>query len=453
VLAAACVAFLVLDIPIQNTDSYGPLLGVDDRSLADLLRAQMHEQGYFRPMRWAQIWAVFNLSGGDYFTWFRGWHAAQVLALGLFFVHVLRPRSLAAAAVVPLGLAALFGSHTFAGTVTEAFPINHFMTILLCCLVAAELALGPPRTWRTIAACLVLVYAELTLESGLLVAVILIVAWAVGARGATRWGAAAALLLTVGYLYLRFAALDVGAPALIERSSGFGFLTRDPEELIARFGANPWPFYAYNVGTSFLSVLFSEPRAGTWNFVGHLRGDGVSLVEVASIVSSALGTLLIGRYVWQRRAAWRSRSFDRGDQLVVLFGVVTAANAALSYAYTKDVIMSPAGVFFALALAVAVKHLIESAPPASSPRAAVVAVTVVVLSATWAVRALGLHAALHTAGTQVRDEWAYIEPESERDGQTPPGSRALRMRETLQADAIWRHPARPVAVPLSQWFD
>ena len=62
-------------------------------------------------------------------------------------------------------------------------------------------------------------------------------------------------------------------------------------------------------------------------------------------------------------------------------------------------------------------------------------------------------AALHTAGAQVRDEWAYIEPESERDQQTPPEPSAVRLRETLQTDAIWRHPARPVEVPLSQWFD
>ena len=151
-------------------------------------------------------------------------------------------------------------------------------------------ALGPPRLWRTVAACGVLAYAELTLESGLLVAVVLVAAWAAGARGMSRWGAAAAILLTAGYLYLRFAALAVGAPDLLERSSGFGFTTLDPQELIARFGANPWPFYAYNVGTSFLSVLFSEPRAGTWNFVGHLRGDGVSLVEVASVVGSTVGT-------------------------------------------------------------------------------------------------------------------------------------------------------------------
>jgi hypothetical protein len=136
---------------------------------------------------------------------------------------------------------------------------------------------------------------------------------------------------------------------------------------------------------------------------------------------------------------------------VLLFVVMTAANAAASYAYTKDVIMSPAGAFFALAVAVALKQLLESSPPGRSPRAAAAVLVVLVLSATWAVRAIGLHVALHAASQQVRDEWAYFDQTSE--ARALETARAVRLKEALQADAIWRHPARPVVVPLSQWFD
>jgi len=38
----------------------------------------------------------------------------------------------------------------------------------------------------------------------------------------------------------------------------------------------------------------------------------------------------------------------------------TLANAAISYTYTKDVILSPAGIFYATALTVAVKALIST---------------------------------------------------------------------------------------------
>jgi hypothetical protein len=45
------------------------------------------------------------------------------------------------------------------------------MTILLCSFAAADLALGPPRWWRDVAAAGIFVFAALTVESGLLVAV------------------------------------------------------------------------------------------------------------------------------------------------------------------------------------------------------------------------------------------------------------------------------------------
>ena len=40
---------------------------------------------------------------------------------------------------LPIGLAALIGSHTIAWTLREAFPINAYLTIVLCCAAAANL--------------------------------------------------------------------------------------------------------------------------------------------------------------------------------------------------------------------------------------------------------------------------------------------------------------------------
>ena len=45
-------------------------------------------------------------------------------------------------------------------------------------------------------------------------------------------------------------------------------------ELAARFGANPLPFYLYNVATSILSVLFSDPDRGVFQMArSWLQGD------------------------------------------------------------------------------------------------------------------------------------------------------------------------------------
>ncbi len=57
-----------------------------------------------------------------------------------------------------------------------------------------------------------------------------------------------------------------------------------------------------------------------------------------------------------------ARTFSHGDRLVILFVVVLAANAAISFGYTKDIIMSPAGLFQAAAVFVAVRDLDQPGP-------------------------------------------------------------------------------------------
>lgn len=164
-------------------------------------------------------------------------------------------------------------------------------------------------------------------------------------------------------------------------------------------------------------------------------------VLLLAFLSSTLSSGLIARYAWRRRRAWLARVFDRGDRLVLLFAGVLAANSVISYAYTKDVIMSPAGVFFAAALYVAVRDWMETAPPTRAAIARTAAVLLVV-SGTWNVRALGLHAALMETSRQVREQWAYIDNYLPRYDALPPT--ALALKRQLQEDAIVTHPGRPM---------
>ena len=97
------------------------------------------QHAYLRPLLWLQLKAVYELSDGAYYAWFRGTHVLQVAALVALYLHLIRPRQWRDAALVPLGLAVLIGHHAFAGTVKEAFPINTFMTVLLGCFAAAAL--------------------------------------------------------------------------------------------------------------------------------------------------------------------------------------------------------------------------------------------------------------------------------------------------------------------------
>jgi hypothetical protein len=452
-LVVCVVGYGLLGMPVQVSDSLNNIIQASRDSLAWLVYNNFWQRGYLRPFLWGLIRVVFDLSNGHYFEWFRGWHVGQVALLVGIFVALLRVRRASDAAVVPLGLAALVGIHTFSGTIREAFPINTFMTILLCCYAAAWLAIGPHRWWRDVTAALLLVFAALTVESGLLVGVIFVAAKLAGARGLSLAGAAAQVALVGGYFVLRFWVLDVGAPGLSERSSGFGFGMLDRDALVARFGANPLPFYAYNVGASLLSLLAAEPRGGVFRVTQRVLTGEWSLLNVVSVGASLLGSALIASFVWSRRAEWWARRFTADDQLVAIFIAVAGANAVLCYAYTKDVILSPAGAFYALALAVAARHYLERASR-TSLRTAAAAVVLVVLSAGWAFRAVAAQLDLRYAAQAVRVEWAYVDRWLVEQDVVPTTDQGRAIVRQLQEDAIFNHPGRPRLIgDWMEWFE
>jgi hypothetical protein len=441
VVVAAILGYFLLRIPIQVTDSFLNMVALE-QPLSDLMRGQFSDRGYLRPGLWAELKIVYDLADGNYFYWYRITQVVQAALTIVLFVRLLRPQSSTAAAVLPLGLAVLVGSHTFAWTVREAFPINTFLTIVLCCVAAANLAFARRRWWTDVLAVLLFVIAALTVESGLLVGVVFIGGYLLGLRGVSRSGVVLVGALTVAYFVLRFVVLDVGLPGLTAREAGFGFARRSATELDALFGDNPLGFYAYNVVVSLLNVLVAEPRDGVWRLLGGLMSGDVDPPFVVGFLSTTLATAVVGRFAWRRRQAWMSRRFERGDQLVLIFVLVLAANAAMCYAYTKDVIMSPAGVFFAAAVFVSVVDLV-SQPRRGTLQAIAVVAVVATLSTLWAVRAVGLHAALAASAGQVRTQWADVDGWLEAGRNTDLTPRAQALKRHLQEDAVVRHPARP----------
>jgi hypothetical protein len=161
------------------------------------------------------------------------------------------------------------------------------------------------------------------------------------------------------------------------------------------------------------------------------------------VLACTLGSAVILGYVWGRRREWLARRFNRADQIVFVFFGVTAANAVISYPYTKDVIMSPAGVFFAAALTVALGDRLQNARAATVPRAVVTAALVGVLSVSWAVALGAAHAGLRKAAGQTRGEWAYVDAWFEREGQVVSAPAAVALKRRLQDEAIRLHPMRP----------
>jgi hypothetical protein len=411
--------------------------------------------GYFRPLRAAQIQALFELSNGHYFAAYKGFQAAAVLVVFALFLAVLEVDSRQRVAALLFALTVLTGLHTFRGTVWEAYPVNHSLEIVAFCLLALMLARSKAARWTDAAAAATFIAATFTVESGLLVWVVIAAAWLTGARGISRRGVAFVTVLLAGYLAMRFWYLGTGVPALSERSSGFGLQQLDPGELQRRFGAWPYGFYAYNVLSSILTVLFSEPRAGIWTIPAEFTRGRIAGGTIINVVSSAVTTALVGRFVATRWRAWWSRTFDRDDQIAVVSLAVIAANAVISYGYTKDEIMGPGGVFYALAAFVAIAALVSRVDEGWAPKhLAALSLALAVTASGWVVRTAGLHYQMNLMTFYDRNEWVYVDDWLVRQNSAPPTDEGKALVRQLREDALERAAVNPYLLSprLDQWF-
>ena len=433
------MAAFLLAIPVQLSDSFTEFISVHGRSLSQVIAAEFYNGTYFRPFRRALIKSVYELSGGHYYAAFRGFQALQVLVLLLLFARMLRVRSSAALAALPLGIAIVVGIHTFAGAVVEGLPVNHFLTILICCVAAMNIAQAQRTHLTDVAAVAVLVYAMLTIESGLLIWVIFIAAYAVGYRGISR---SALIVLTVcvaTYFLGRFVLIGGAAPGLNERSAGFGFSVLNPDDLVRRFGGNPIPFYAYNVLSAISCVLFAEPRGGVWMFVGGLLGGRPEPWQFVNVLTGVATTLLIARFAAARWPNWRAGAFDEADRFVIIFLAVLPLNALFAGGYEKDVIMSPAGLFYAAAAYFVLRERLSGVKAVSLAPA-----IALLLAVGWSVRFVGIHDSLRARALSVREEWAYYDDwvrEQPRPMPLTPEEQAIKQH--LYDDAVLRAPRVP----------
>ncbi len=410
--SALGVGYFLIRSPLQITDCVDNMLDLQRHTLAELFTNQFNQRGYMRPMLWAALKVAFEASNGHYFWMYKTIHVLQLLALVVLFVRLLRVNTMTTALAVPFGAVVLFGNHTFAPTVIEAFPINHFLTVMVCCLAAANLALDPPALWRDVAAVLLFVVAVLTVETGLLVWVIVAAAWLGGCRGVSRRTILMVSATLLAYFVLRFGLLPAGAPPLVERSSGFGFRILEPAEMAARFGHRPLVFYAYNVVSHALSVLFAEPKAGVWYLTRGLVSGEVSPAGVIGVLGSTGSTLLIAGYALARVRDWRHGQVNDHDRLMWLFVAVLAGNAAIGFPYTKNHIIAPAGVFHALAATAAMAHALGYLARSSfaRPAAVVLMLALVSLNSVSVVRYAALHYRIREAAWRNQNDWAHQGP-------------------------------------------
>ena len=449
---AASFAFDLMRKPIQVSDSLQELIDVQQSpSLWATFVAHSPRGPYLRPLKQVQTKVLFDIAAGHYWLVFRAFHALLIAAAVFLFIRALRVQSWPDAAAAVFALTVFTGLHTFRGLVREAFPINLYLESVLGCLIVLNLAQSRASVWNDIGAAAAFIVASLTVESGVLVWVVVVAAWASGLRGVTWRGLSAVTLLLVVYLGSRLA-LSIATPGLdVGRDSGFGTRMLETGELARRFGENPSWFYLYNVATSILSVLFSDPDRGVFHTVRTWLDGEMPARLYLPVVTSAITTACIAG-VWVARWRGRGPKLPPSDtRLLDLFAVMLLANAVVSYAYTKHEIISVAGTFYAFAAYVAVRYAIDLTGRLATVRQKVICVLLAVLACAWACRSVGVHHMIQVQAFRERLEWARLDPERIAERGYPSDERARALTAQLRRDALDLRLPNPGELPA--WAD
>lgn len=438
------IAYFLVRIPFQVSDNVANMLAVRRLSLMELLTVNQGGGGYVRPFLWATINAVFEVANGHYFFAFKTFHVIEIAVLLWLVVRFTAVHSFADFVAVPMMLTVLVGFHTFRNLVVEAFPVNTYLTILVCLAAALNLSIARPRLLIDVLALLLFVFAVLTVESGVLIWVAFVAAYLAGSRGVSPRGLALTTLALGLYFAYRFTA-NVGVPAFAA-PSGFGFVVLQRQEQMARFGDNQWPFWLYNVASSVLTVLFAEPRRGMFDFLRQWQLDDVRGWSLISVGVTTATTLLIGWFIAGSLRRWLHGHVGPRDRAVVVFLGVLAANATISFAYCKDEIMSPAGLMYAVAVHPVITHLVVRNPrlTGSAWRSSLAALPLCMMATLWSLRAIDLPYNIQLGGVRNRTDWARVDEWkriNEIDTKEPDSDLFIRR---LEQEALAKHVPNPI---------
>ena len=434
-VVACAVGASLFHVPFEVSDNLGDLLQVADASVSGMFLSNFTQPGFMRPAAWATSAAVFGVAPEHLFYAYRTVHLASLATIVFSLVTVLRVRSATTCALAVVSLMILIGLHPLQWALNET-ELNIKLIVTACCLLTLVLAVGAPAGWRDGAALVLVAYAMLGNEIGLIAWVTLTAAYLVGFRGVSGRAVAVATALLAVYFYLRFVQFHVGAPALSERSSGFGLRIRSPQELTALFGEHPLPFYLYNVASALLSLLVSEPRNGVFVAVRDALADKLAPATVVNVVVSATTTGLMAWFAGTRLRRWMRLDFEDRDRLFLVTAGAVAANACISYPYLKDVVMCTAAVFYPIAAFVAMEAFAERLISQPIRRLAAVGAMalLLVLSVGWSMRGVGFFVNVRQQAYRAQADWVAVDDwlAAQRIRVETPAQRALVDRLRVQ---------------------
>src|SRR5712691_383950 len=434
------IAYSLFHVPFEVGDTLNTLLRVDGSRISDIFWSDLSTRGFVRPLTVVTSKVLFETGrvlGAHYFLVYRTAHVALIALILIGTVKVLRVSTFVTYALAMLSVAAVIGAIPFHQAVHET-ELNMKLIMTTACIMAVVLVTSPRHWWSDLAAVALATYAMFANELGLLVWVGLVVAYIAGFRGVSLRALAVVTAILGVYFYLRFVRLSVGAPGLVERSSGYGFSIRNPQELVRMFGAHPLVFYAYNVVASVLTVLLSEPANGVFVFVRNLLTGRATAALYVNVISSTLTTLVIAWYVVRSSGAWVKRQLTYHDRLFFVAVAMIGANAAISFPYTKDVTMVPATVFFSIAMFVALNALVRELTMrrVGTERPVAMFAVLAIIVVGWSIRSLSFYADMRIQSYKAQTDWVFLD-DWVRNGQLEMSSPSQRgLVEQFRAEMI-----------------
>ena len=316
--------------------------------------------------------------------------------LGLV-IWLFKPVGTRRALAACVALSCVVGLHTVR-ILFGFWQANIHSASLLLMLVAMALALD--RRTRAVDWLLfpLTLTALLVMESGLLLAPLLVVLWWIRAPGVSMRGVAGLMAAVVCYFVIRFT-FGTGALISVYTGSGLGFTAQTPEALRDIFQHAPWLFWIYNVSATFLTVVASEPRAGVYGFVDSLLRGNTQFWQWLHVGSSLLTTIVIALGL----TVWRPAS-ERDRQLLAIGLVLVICGSALGFLYTRDRIAVSAGIGYGLLLYIALSSLLERLPALGWRRISVMCIVALVAVA-WVIRSAETYVVLRDTAWDYRSDW------------------------------------------------
>lgn len=399
-LLISALAYFIYDIEFFYIDDFHTLSRAHLQSWRTIIPSVFRDSVEYRPLFHLLVKAVYDIAGGPDVVVFRTLHFIMLLALGLLFLDFARPITVGDCLACVIAFTCLIGLHT-STFLLFAKTLNMYLIIILLALLAVRMLHLRGSIVIDIAAIAISWIALFFIELGAIVSIVFLAGYLLKLRGISIRAVFGIVAGLVFYAALRVSLSVKPFPGAFYTETGFLFRTLTVHDQHSLFGNFPVVFYLYNVLCSALTVLLSEPRSGGFQFIHQLVTGQPRLWQWVNVGTSAMTTLLIAAWVMSRR--WN----EREAKFLVIAASIFAVNATFGFLYTRDRIASPSGVFYSLALFLALRDLLGTwhKRRASNAKRVVVACLVVMITFGWSLRAADAFFFLRRMAKKATREW------------------------------------------------